>query len=1407
MRFPYVRRVVLALVLVAPVVLFFSIRSKVASSEAPALVPIIGATKTVAEISGTLDGNADPGDVLEYTITVNNTGPDPATGLQVSDQLAGPQTLVGASLLVSPIAVNDSFTSIGNVGISVPDGVSDILANDTNPNGGGALTIVAPIPTTSTAGGQVTINANGSFTYNPPPGFEGSDTFTYTLGNGTGLTNTATVTITVSGMIWFVQTGAAAGDGRLGTPFNCFVGTTCFDDSVLDQAGDNIFLYSGAYTGGQTLLANQRLIGQGATAALAGPGSITGITIPPFSNPLPATGGVRPTMTTTVAATSALTLGSGNTLRGFDIGNTTAADIVGAAVGTFTASEMTLNGTGRALDINTGTLAATFDSITSTSSTTQSIVLQTVAGSLTMTAGTTISGSTTQGILVSGSTANITFNNTTVTPGTDGVSLQNNSAGTRSFGTLSVTNGTGDSFIHGAGGGVTTVSGATTLTNPGGNCIDMQDSTTAVTFANVNCTGSAAAGVFLDDNSGAVTFADLDIDTDANVRAFHATDTTAVSASGAITIGAGSTVADTGTATAVEIVGATAALRTPINIQFTTVSATGGANGIIVTNTSSTGSPGGFRVLGSGTTDGSGGAIQSTTGRGASFIAAANIFLNNMNFTNAGTTDLDATNGGLSTGDNLDTNAAIHLVTITNATLTNVDITGGAEQGINGNNVSAFNLVNSTVTNVGNAADEDNIHFFNMSGTSAITGTTLTHTAGGGDDNLNLQTTSGTLNLTISGSSAVGAPGGAGIQLGSGFLFGIRGTTNATITFNNSAGAVSSTNNFSGGLVADVFDSATMVLKVSNFTSSGNNDQLSVSAGDNSNVDLEVTNSTLSSVATGDFVVISLLGSAFDNGFTFDTRIQNNTITVANGLPADGIIAFNAGGGFMNMAITGNTFDYSGSQRAIAIQGGQDGAAKINATVTGNNIDVKLDGANNAVTAIFAQVSVASPSGDNSEMCADIGGTTALLRNTVTHSLGGANMAAGDIRLRQRFDSIVRLPGYGGGASDEAAVVAYLAGRNTLVNVPTATSTNGIDAGEAGAQGMVGGAACTQPTIAQVEDGLKQDNLALRSPLYQPFSESSQPEVQSSDFEPLASASVDAYISTESIHTSDYLGQIDGILSNVSNFAREGVTKLGEMISPTAHAQEPETGELVQTGVFALPANESVTVKFRVTVNAAPFDSGVDNITNTANISGTNFTTVNASSPAMALDAEPDLIVTKTDGSTTTEPGELLSYTLTYSNSGVANANGAPQHTANVVLTETVPTNTTFNLGASTAGWSCANGAPAGTVCTLNVGAVNAGAAAGNAIFTVNLPALLPVSAVNVPNTSTIAESPANFNGTDRNTADNTTSDTDNIIGNWDGSTSTDWNVAANWSNNVIPPAGNNISIPDVANAPAVTRC
>ncbi len=238
-----------------------------------------------------------------------------------------------------------------------------------------------------------------------------------------------------------------------------------FNAVAADDPGDNIFLYSGSYTGGLTLLANQRLIGQGSTVSLT---SITGITPPAGSDPLPSTGGTRPTVAN--AAGSVVTLGAGNYLRGFNIGNSAVggSGITGINIGTLSVTELLINGTGRAMNLDSGTLGATFDSITSTNSTTNGIRLNNVGGLFTISGATTITNPTQVGITIS-NVSNIgppSFQFGTVTINTrnsTGILLDevDNSGGTMSF-------------------------GATTIPNPnnaGGFGIRVEDSAASVVFA------------------------------------------------------------------------------------------------------------------------------------------------------------------------------------------------------------------------------------------------------------------------------------------------------------------------------------------------------------------------------------------------------------------------------------------------------------------------------------------------------------------------------------------------------------------------------------------------------------------------------------------------------------------------------------------------------------------------------------------------------------------------------------------------------------------------------------------------------------------------------------------------------------------------------------------------------------
>ncbi|HEX8187580.1 MAG TPA: Ig-like domain-containing protein, partial [Pyrinomonadaceae bacterium] len=390
------------------------------SPAAFAVAPLISATKSDAFPDPDNDGKAVPGDTITYTVQVNNGGTD-AAGVVFSDTVDANTTLVPGSVTTTPVAIDDSYSAVGNVRISVP-AAGGLTSNDSDPDGG-AVTAV-PGTSTSAGGGDVTVNADGSFTYNPAPGFEGADTFTYAINGAGSPSNTATVTVNVSGMFWFIDdSAAAAGDGRLTSPFNS---VSAYNAGAADQANDNIFLHSGNYTGGLALLSGQALVGEGSTASLA---TVTGLTPPSYSDPLPATGGANPV----IGGAGGITVATNNLIRGVTVANTAGTGISGITFGTLAVADTTVNSTGQALDLNDGLLNATFQSVSSDGSGTAGISLTNIAvGSVFNGGTTTVSNRFSTGIDLNSVQGTIAFGATTVTnqngAGGYGVRVRNSGA-------------------------------------------------------------------------------------------------------------------------------------------------------------------------------------------------------------------------------------------------------------------------------------------------------------------------------------------------------------------------------------------------------------------------------------------------------------------------------------------------------------------------------------------------------------------------------------------------------------------------------------------------------------------------------------------------------------------------------------------------------------------------------------------------------------------------------------------------------------------------------------------------------------------------------------------------------------------------------------------------------------------
>ena len=135
----------------------------------------------------------------------------------ISDGEGGTATSTHTVVVAAPpiAAVNDSYTTQYDTNVAGNAATGDTYA----PN--------SVFTATSTpAHGTVTMNANGTYTYNPDPTFFGVDTFTYQVKDPTGQIKTATETITI------VAPPIAAADHNYTTPYDTNVsGNTATSDT------------------------------------------------------------------------------------------------------------------------------------------------------------------------------------------------------------------------------------------------------------------------------------------------------------------------------------------------------------------------------------------------------------------------------------------------------------------------------------------------------------------------------------------------------------------------------------------------------------------------------------------------------------------------------------------------------------------------------------------------------------------------------------------------------------------------------------------------------------------------------------------------------------------------------------------------------------------------------------------------------------------------------------------------------------------------------------------------------------------------------------------------------------------------------------------------------------------------
>ncbi|WP_460997383.1 Ig-like domain-containing protein [Simiduia litorea] len=189
---------------------------------------LAGQTSTTVSITINSDANVYEGDENFYlNVTGFNQTVNYAPGSHLITNGVQAVGTIGANN-GAPVAEDDLYLT-GQDEVLV---TGNVLANDTLVDGA----VVSTFDSLSSAGGSVSYNGDGTFTYTPANGFVGTDTFTYTLIDDDGEIDTATVTVEVSDVTISPPTIGALADV---TYVENAVGTALFDGLTITDADSN----------------------------------------------------------------------------------------------------------------------------------------------------------------------------------------------------------------------------------------------------------------------------------------------------------------------------------------------------------------------------------------------------------------------------------------------------------------------------------------------------------------------------------------------------------------------------------------------------------------------------------------------------------------------------------------------------------------------------------------------------------------------------------------------------------------------------------------------------------------------------------------------------------------------------------------------------------------------------------------------------------------------------------------------------------------------------------------------------------------------------------------------------------------------------------------------------------------
>jgi VCBS repeat-containing protein len=202
---------------------------------------------TVTIVSGPANGAAVEADgSITYTPNPGFTGTDSFTYTASDGSLADEAqvTIDVTRVNSSPVAAVDGYTVDEDNVLTVAG--PGVLGNDTDADGDALAAVLVAGP----SNGNLTLIADGSFSYSPAADFHGTDSFTYTANDGLAASAPATVTITVAA----VNDAPVAADDSVTTDEDTSTaGNVLANDTDLDGDALTASLLSGPSNGSLTL--------------------------------------------------------------------------------------------------------------------------------------------------------------------------------------------------------------------------------------------------------------------------------------------------------------------------------------------------------------------------------------------------------------------------------------------------------------------------------------------------------------------------------------------------------------------------------------------------------------------------------------------------------------------------------------------------------------------------------------------------------------------------------------------------------------------------------------------------------------------------------------------------------------------------------------------------------------------------------------------------------------------------------------------------------------------------------------------------------------------------------------------------------------------------------------------------